>query len=499
MAERLRLIVLVIPGLGGSVLASPDGSWRVGPRLGDVAACLRDPERLSCEANPRLAPVDLVRSAHVGPWRLAGGYGELLAALDRRFGRPRVEVMKSADRPSSAGPADVLLFPYDYRLGIRDAAERLGECLDARLGGTGREQRQARWRVVVVAHSMGGLVARHWIARGNGAQYCTTLITLGTPHRGTPQMLDQLINGVGTGPVRFDAATAVLRGWPSAYELLPQYPVVLPAAQRRNPNPVLTDLLRPGELNQNLVGARFLDGVKAGRAEHEAIKTGWEALSRAGLAPDVIPVCGRGHPTLTHFEEREGSLRAVADRAPSWLPFGRWRGDGTVPAVSTLPREFDEHRGAWRIWANRHRMLPSTEDVIELLSTLNEDTARDIQRGRVTRARLSLGLSLPDLAVECEPIGVKVELIGDHPQDAAGGRVMVRDTASGRRCYEGPLARLGEEPASADGSPGGQRARYWVHRIPGLKAGLYSVKTGLSAIPGHRDVVTEDVLAVVAA
>lgn len=39
-------------------------------------------------------------------------------------------------------------------------------------------------QVVIVAHSMGGLVARAWLSE-NGWQKVTTLITLGTPHQGT--------------------------------------------------------------------------------------------------------------------------------------------------------------------------------------------------------------------------------------------------------------------------------------------------------------------------
>ena len=39
-------------------------------------------------------------------------------------------------------------------------------------------------QVIIVAHSMGGLVARAWL-RDNGWQQVATLITLGTPHQGT--------------------------------------------------------------------------------------------------------------------------------------------------------------------------------------------------------------------------------------------------------------------------------------------------------------------------
>jgi triacylglycerol esterase/lipase EstA (alpha/beta hydrolase family) len=40
-------------------------------------------------------------------------------------------------------------------------------------------------KVYLVAHSAGGLVARHYVQILGGSHYCEALITLGTPHRGT--------------------------------------------------------------------------------------------------------------------------------------------------------------------------------------------------------------------------------------------------------------------------------------------------------------------------
>ncbi len=41
-------------------------------------------------------------------------------------------------------------------------------------------------KIDIVAHSMGGLVARYYVKRLGGARYVRNLITLGTPHHGTP-------------------------------------------------------------------------------------------------------------------------------------------------------------------------------------------------------------------------------------------------------------------------------------------------------------------------
>ncbi|HYZ09976.1 MAG TPA: hypothetical protein VE709_15610 [Pseudonocardiaceae bacterium] len=94
------------------------------------------------------------------------------------------------------GCANLALRWCDFRLGVVVAAERLATEMTRRLAARPKDRRQ----VVVLAHSMGGLVARHWLGPGGGAAHCRALITLGTPHRGAPKALDWLLNGVRLDP-----------------------------------------------------------------------------------------------------------------------------------------------------------------------------------------------------------------------------------------------------------------------------------------------------------
>lgn len=73
------------------------------------------------------------------------------------------------DRPRLPG-ANVLLFPYDFRRGVAHAAMRLRDEIDARLHGLSESERAGR--VIVVGHSMGGLVARYWLGPLGGAPDC---------------------------------------------------------------------------------------------------------------------------------------------------------------------------------------------------------------------------------------------------------------------------------------------------------------------------------------
>jgi len=62
--------------------------------------------------------------------------------------------------------------------GIDAFAEQLRSCIEALLAETGAD------RVTLIAHSMGGLIARAYLKRYGSARV-SRLITLGSPHRGT--------------------------------------------------------------------------------------------------------------------------------------------------------------------------------------------------------------------------------------------------------------------------------------------------------------------------
>ncbi len=118
-----------------------------------------------------------------------------------------------------AAGCDVVLHAYDWRRSILETGRDLG----ARLAADPAEQ------IHVIAHSMGGLLARVALASAPLARV-VRLITVGTPHAGTFAPLQALR---GTYPVvrrlaaldrRHDAETLaanVFSSFPSLYEMLP--------------------------------------------------------------------------------------------------------------------------------------------------------------------------------------------------------------------------------------------------------------------------------------
>lgn len=75
-----------------------------------------------------------------------------------------------------AGHRRQIAVSYKSRGSIEALALRLKRELDQRVGGG---------RIDLIAHSMGGLVARFYLQQLGGERRVDRLITLGTPHRGT--------------------------------------------------------------------------------------------------------------------------------------------------------------------------------------------------------------------------------------------------------------------------------------------------------------------------
>ena len=74
-------------------------------------------------------------------------------------------------------------FPYDWRRDNRVAARRLQRVVDEKLHA--QRQRNPDAKLILIGHSMGGLVARYFLECLDGWQDTRMLITFGTPHRGS--------------------------------------------------------------------------------------------------------------------------------------------------------------------------------------------------------------------------------------------------------------------------------------------------------------------------
>ena len=80
-------------------------------------------------------------------------------------------------------------YPFDWRLGVEKSSPGLGTLVEKALSETGAKH------VVLVAHSMGGLVVQQYITEGENAKNVSRALTIGTPYWGAPKSLIALLDG----------------------------------------------------------------------------------------------------------------------------------------------------------------------------------------------------------------------------------------------------------------------------------------------------------------
>ena len=117
---------------------------------------------------------------------------------------------------------DASFLPYDWRLSPADTGNAL----------LGQMQARGYSDVVLLGHSMGGLVARAMAAGDPGGSVVSQVITFGTPNHGSYAPLEILalshgtlraIAGVDLGNTARDIASDVLRHMPGLLEMLPDH------------------------------------------------------------------------------------------------------------------------------------------------------------------------------------------------------------------------------------------------------------------------------------
>ncbi|MEJ6003337.1 DUF7379 domain-containing protein [Paucibacter soli] len=295
-ASTPRPIAIVVPGTMGSALKSRgDPIWleywpllkgglgEIGIEAGDVEA------------------VDL----------LGDFYGPLLEHLTRSH---RVEIL-----------------PYDWRLSVREAAQRLAAKLEAVLPDAERSHQP----VHIVAHSMGGLVARAMIADGGAgaaawrrlcALPASRLLMLGTPNRGSHEAVRWL---TGHNPTQAklilldltrgaDGVIDIVRRFPGLAELLPWDQEPNPWAQAATWKALRKEL--------NASWTPIEDGVL-----RQAAAT-WKLLRDAAIDPEhMIYVAGCQSATVVGHEI-EDEAWGFGRKKLRWIASSE--GDGTVPWAS---------------------------------------------------------------------------------------------------------------------------------------------------------------------
>jgi pimeloyl-ACP methyl ester carboxylesterase len=115
---------------------------------------------------------------------------------------------------------EIVLFDYDWRLSNFDNAAILRDKI-RQLRANGAD------KVDIVAHSMGGLIARIVLQNMNGFDDVHNVIFLGTPHLGSARIFQNLRDGFDNWPNAWAGGLQEIQktilSFPATYELLPTY------------------------------------------------------------------------------------------------------------------------------------------------------------------------------------------------------------------------------------------------------------------------------------
>jgi pimeloyl-ACP methyl ester carboxylesterase len=348
LAADLKPVVL-IPGCGGSELHSVRGvvtRLYLDPRLILDGHCsyLKMNPRGSADANPRIQTA-------------------ALRCMPRAYDKLRLFLNKNAWLHE---------FPYDWRRRVEYNARRLHRAIE------GWADRTAERKFTVVCHSMGGLVARAYLALYPkvAEERIERVIMLGTPHYGVISILLTLIRG-DTGlkiMEKINAANApleMMRSMPSMFQIMPaprelfQAPVAYPV---------------DGDWDLYRAKSWRIEGI---RQRHLNAGARFHALL-AGPAAQVplIEIAGCNHKTAVALKRTTGPS-GEPDYDVHYEDEGPNAGDDTVPLWSTLPPG-----GTRYVVEAKHGELPHNKEVLcALLRLINGDANVGLQHQLPSKSR----------------------------------------------------------------------------------------------------------------
>ncbi len=270
---------------------------------------------------------------------------------------------------------DLFVFPYDWRKSNADSAQKLKDKIDAVLAETGAA------KVDLVAHSMGGLVAKKYIA-DNGGDKVDQLIFIATPHIGAPKAFKALMYGDDMGinikdvsPFRFlnpDKVKFISQNMPGVFELLPSKKYVDDLGRKyvndmATPRPIVllgTPYLSYDETkNFMLKNGRNSKMFPIAESLHESI----DNLDLSGINTADFTGCGTTKTITDITLKKKKSWTTLWTKLVDTFQIGYGNGDDTVPIVSASNGKYNKK---YYVKGYSHSTLPSASGLKETLVSL---------------------------------------------------------------------------------------------------------------------------------
>ncbi|MEM6706843.1 MAG: hypothetical protein AAF690_29315 [Acidobacteriota bacterium] len=400
MRDDLRNPVIVIPGILGSRLETAEGGvvWgafdktTVRPTTPAGSRAIALPLiGAAAETGATVSATGVLDRVNVRllgiPLRLQA-YANILRALGVDGGY-RDSAIQLDDVDYGTEHFTCFQFPYDWRRDIAESAAELDRFIREQKAFVEAELLR-RYGVEqdvkfdLVAHSMGGLVARYYLRYGAqplpedgslpeldwaGAEFVDKAILVGTPNHGSPDALDRLTEGFKPGPLIPRYPAALLGTMPAAYQLLPRarHLAIIDRDNPREPFEDLFDVKLWEELGWGLLDPEQ-DEVLSWLLPQTTSREERQALAKE----HVSTMLGRARQFAAALDRRtprpEGLelYAVVGDAEPTTAAVAIDRGSGRRDVIRTAPGDGTVLRssalGDERVGGPWERRLPSPTD-----------------------------------------------------------------------------------------------------------------------------------------
>jgi hypothetical protein len=396
IVDAIPDVVVLLPGILGSVLTKNGHDvWNIsGSAIGralvsgwdSIQTLALNGDSSEDDLGDHVTASKLIDDVHLIPflWKI-DGYSRFKRALTSSF---------QDIKPGK----NFFEFPYDWRRDNRVAARRLqkdcAKWLEARRKTPGNQQA----KLILICHSMGGLVARYFLEVLGGWKDTTALITFGTPYRGSLNALNFIANGMRKklGPIPILDLSDLLRSFTSVYQLLPIYP----CHDEGNGMVRVKDAKKIPHLDVARAKAAFDFHDEIRNAVDVNLKNETYTKNRYF----IHPIVGTQQPTMqsSQFNNEMKLLNSFNDNDMD--------GDGTVPRVSATPIEIENERretfiaeahgsiqNATEVWNHVQSVLKNSHLDLGIFKAHQDLEAQDVR----------VGLAIDDLYEKGEPILAK--------------------------------------------------------------------------------------------
>ena len=315
----LREPVVIIPGIAGSILQkSADGS-EVWPDVGKMLVSPSDDflDALALDASGNDARSTIRVAGILAAAKLTAGAATLYS--NDFYGN----FMNALKAEGYVDNQNLFTAPYDWRMDIVRSAAMVGAKIAQAVAAS------PTGKVNIVAHSMGGLALKRFLAGfSSSASFLDKVVLVGVPQLGAPYAFKALNYGddLDIPIVNQSEVKKIMQNMPAIYELLPSRRYLGVAGGylqdfRDGADDAILDFAGTAKYQlSNLADARNGALLSLGDNFHQAI-------DNAPInAPNVYVVAGCGKPTITGIDVYDDGV----------VDLERGSGDGKVPEVSAL-------------------------------------------------------------------------------------------------------------------------------------------------------------------